>query len=388
MTSALKRRHAPSRLFKLMCLVLWSALAAAPVSAERRLALVIGIDAYKNLPRLEKAVNDARSIAAVLQELGFTVTTGEDLSRQDIGQKLADLDTAIQPGDMVFFFFSGHGVALGSDNILIPADMPKPKSGQDGLVRDEGYSVDAIIRRMQGRGAKVTMLVLDACRDNPFAAAGVRNIGVTRGLGRVDAPSGVFVLFSAGLGQTALDRLRDGDPATNSVFTRHLVPLLQTPGLSHVQIAKRVQQEVNALAATISHPQQPAYYDQIVGDIVLRPGAPPLPDVERMRAEERRRVEEMQKQLEEERKKLAAVVRPVPAVPPKVIESAVGVFSDGRTYRPGESFKDCDVCPEMVVVPSGSFVMGSLEDEPNHFATESPQLTVTFTRAFAVGRYA
>ena len=121
------------------------------------------------------------------------------------------------------------------------------------------------------RGAVSTIFVLDACRDNPFAAAGVRSIGTTRGLARVDAPKGVFVLFSAGTGQAALDRLSDTDNDTNSVFTRKLIPLLKTPGLTHVRLAKQVQKQVSALARTVSHDQQPAYYDQIIGEIVLKP---------------------------------------------------------------------------------------------------------------------
>ncbi|HET7447470.1 MAG TPA: caspase family protein, partial [Methyloceanibacter sp.] len=120
----------------------------------------------------------------------------------------------------------------------------------------------------QGRGAAVSFFVLDACRDNPLAAAGVRSIGGTRGLTRMDTPKGVFVLFSAGLGQTALDRLGDDDPNPNSVFTRSLVPLLKAPGMTHVALAKRVQRDVDELAATVHHAQQPAYYDQIIGEIV------------------------------------------------------------------------------------------------------------------------
>lgn len=256
----------------------------ADAAAAKRLALVLGIDAYQNQPQLARAVSDARAVGAALTELGFTVIAGENVTRREMNRKLADLEGLISPGDTVFFFFAGHGVALGPDNILLAADMPKPGQGEDGLVRDEGFSVDNIIRRVQGRGALTTFLVLDACRDNPFEATGTRNIGGTRGLTRVEAPRGVFVLYSAGIGQTALDTLRPDDPDPNSVFTRKLVPLLRTPGLSHVLLAKRVQQDVDALAATVRHSQQPAYYDQIVGEFVLRespdaaaPKAPPAP---------------------------------------------------------------------------------------------------------------
>ena len=239
--------------------------------AAKRVALVIGIDTYDNLPPLQKAVNDEKAVAATLSGLGYDVITGENLTRREMNEKLAELDAKIDPGDTVFFFFAGHGVALGAENYLLPRDLPKPNDGEENLVRDEAHAVDSIVRRVQGRGAAVSFFVLDACRDNPLAAVGTRSIGGTRGLTRVEAPKGVFVLFSAGLGQTALDRLGDDDPNPNSVFTRSLVPLLKAPGMTHVSLAKRVQRDVDELAAAVHHAQQPAYYDQIIGEIELSP---------------------------------------------------------------------------------------------------------------------
>lgn len=246
------------------------AASVSPASAAR-VALVIGNDRYVALPDLQKAENDARSVAAALEELSFKVFVGSNLKRRETNRLLADFEAAIQPGDQAFFFFAGHGVAIGAENYLIPSDMPQPRAGEEGLIRDEAHSVHSLIERVQRRGAVSTIFVLDACRDNPFAAAGVRSIGTTRGLARVDAPKGVFVLFSAGTGQAALDRLSDADSDSNSVFTRKLIPLLKTPGLTHVRLAKQVQKQVSALARTVSHDQQPAYYDQIIGEIVLKP---------------------------------------------------------------------------------------------------------------------
>jgi uncharacterized caspase-like protein len=279
-------------------------LGAPTAATAKSVALVIGIDAYHNIPKLQKAVNDARSVRGALTDLGFTVVAGENVTRRELNRRLADLEAAIAPGDTVFFFFAGHGIAIGAENFLLPADMPRPENGEEGLVRDEAFSVDNIIRRVQNRGALLSMFVLDACRDNPFEATGTRNIGGRRGLARADAPKGVFVLYSAGIGQTALDFLTPGDPDPNSIFTRKLVPLLRTPGLSHVMLAKRVQQEVDQLASTVRHAQQPAYYDQIVGEIVLRPGTaqvaaastpPPLPASSSPLAA---RIEEERRQLE------------------------------------------------------------------------------------------
>ncbi|MEZ5923705.1 MAG: caspase family protein [Hyphomicrobiaceae bacterium] len=244
---------------------------AGPAAAAKRIALVVGNDDYVNLTKLGKAVNDSRAVGQALEEIGFSVISAENTTRREMNRRMSELDSSIAPGDSVFFFFAGHGVAIGAENYLLPTDIPKPREGEEGLVRDEAHSVDSIIERIRSRGAAVSMIVLDACRDNPFAASGTRNLGSQRGLARVEAPDGVFVLYSAGIGQTALDALGPDDRDQNSVFTRKLVPLLRTTGMTHVALAKTVQQQVDHLASTVHHPQQPAYYDQIIGEIVLKP---------------------------------------------------------------------------------------------------------------------
>jgi uncharacterized caspase-like protein len=231
----------------------------------------VGINDYENLPRLQKAVNDGRAVSETLTRIGYDVVSVENPDRRTLNMKLSELQSKIQPGDNALFYFAGHGVALGGENILIAKDMPEPASGDEDLVRSEGFSVDDIVRRIQKQGAKTAFLVLDACRDNPFDATGTRSIGGTRGLERTDAPSGVFVLFSAGIGQAALDRLNDGDSDPNSVFTRELLPVLGQKGLTLTGLAKAVQKDVADLAATINHQQQPAYYDQIIGEVVINP---------------------------------------------------------------------------------------------------------------------
>src|SRR5439155_11510456 len=125
------------------------------------------------------------------------------------------------------------------------------------------------IDRMQARGAGTTILVLDACRDNPFEKKGTRALRGFGGLAAISPPEGVFVIYSAGAKQTALDRLSDRDTEPNSVFTRLFVRELKEPGLTLVQIAKRTQQNVKQLADSVRHVQTPGYYDQIVGDVVL-----------------------------------------------------------------------------------------------------------------------
>lgn len=181
----------------------------APTLAEKRVALVIGNDRYEKLQILNNAVADARAVTQALEELGFRVIKGENVDFRATNRLHADFEASIAPGDTAFVFFAGHGVALGAENYLLPVDTQKPRFGEENLVRSEFHSVDGLVRRVQAKGALASFFVIDACRDNPFVAAGVRSIEGTRGLARVDAPTGVFVFFSAGIGQSALDRLDD-----------------------------------------------------------------------------------------------------------------------------------------------------------------------------------
>ncbi len=263
----------------LLCLIL---LVASPAWAQKRVALVMGNDEYQELPRLKKAVNDARAVADTLSAIGFQVFKGENLDRRQTNRLVANFEVALQPGDQAFVFYAGHGVAIRGENVLLPVDMPKPGPSDEELVRDEGTITDNLVRRVQARGAAVAVFVIDACRDNPFAVAGTRTIGIARGLARVDAPRGMLLIHSASPGEAALDRLYDNDPDPNSVFTRQLLPLLKEQGLSHIAIAKQLQKEVHSLAATVHHTQLPDYVDRVIGEVVINPrrtviAAPPGP---------------------------------------------------------------------------------------------------------------
>jgi Caspase domain len=249
--------------------------AAAPGRAEKRVALLIGNNAYQNVPALKTAVNDARSLAGVLRKLNFTVVVAENQSRHSMSEALLAFDKVIEPGDIAFFFFAGHGFEIRGQNYLLPTDVPAASEGEDELVRDASFPADRIIERLQARGARTAILVLDACRNNPFERRGARGIAGAGGLAPMTPVEGVFVLFSAGAKQVALDGLSRNDPNPNSVFTRNLAPLLSEPGLTLVQIAKRIQTQVKQAAATVGHEQTPAYYDQVVGEIVLAAGGKP-----------------------------------------------------------------------------------------------------------------
>jgi hypothetical protein len=244
---------------------------ASAAHAGKRVALLIGNNAYQNVGRLQTAINDARGVGATLRGLGFSVIIAENQSRRAMSEALLAFDKAIEPGDIALFFFAGHGFEIRGQNYLLPTDIPEVREGQEELIRDAAFPASRIIDRLQERGARTSVLVLDACRNNPFDRAGGRGLRGSGGLAAMTPAEGVFIMFSAGSKQIAMDRLSNTDRATNSVFTRNLIRQLAEPDLTLVQIAKRLQIDVRQLAASVGGDQTPAYYDQVVGEIVLNP---------------------------------------------------------------------------------------------------------------------
>src|SRR5215471_13716114 len=251
-----------------------------PAQAEKRVALLVGNNGYENVPRLETAINDARALGETLKTLGFEVFIGENQSRRAMSEALLAFDRTVELGDTALFFFAGHGFEIRGENYLLPIDVPAATDGQEELVRDASFAAQRVIDRLQARGVRTAILILDACRNNPFERPGTRAVSGTGGLAAMTPAEGVFVVFSAGAKQTALDRLSDNDASGNSVFTRYFTKELATPGLTLVQVAKRTQSDVRQIAASVRHDQTPAYYDQIVGDVVLNGSAQDVRKIE------------------------------------------------------------------------------------------------------------
>lgn len=262
---------------------------AGEAMAEKRVALVIGNDSYTNLApdqQLRKAVNDARTIERAFKSLGFEVVTGVNLGRQGIIDKLADFTARLQPGDIAAVFFAGHGVAIQNVNYLVPSDVPTIQASSEARLRGASVAEPDLLSEIQAKQVRVALVVIDACRENPFPTGPTRSLGRTRGLAEGQTLRGVFKIYSAGENQTALDRLSDNDPATNSVFTRVFVEQLMRPELHLADVAFETREKVAALALTATdggrpapHEQTPGYYDQTVGGRVFlgrRDGALPV----------------------------------------------------------------------------------------------------------------
>jgi hypothetical protein len=242
----------------------------APAQAAKRVALVIGNNDYKNVPKLQKAVNDARAMGETLKQLGFSVMVAENQTRQAFSESLLAFDHAVEPGDTAFFFYAGHGFEIAGQNFLLPIDVPAATEGQEELVRDASVLADRIIERLQNRKARTAILVFDACRNNPFERTGTRAVAGGGGLAPMtQLPEGVFSVFSAGPRQTALDRLSNNDSNPNSVFTRTFAKELLQPGENLVQVAQHTRRIVSEMAETVNHKQIPVYFDQMVDDVFL-----------------------------------------------------------------------------------------------------------------------
>jgi uncharacterized caspase-like protein len=231
------------------------------VTSGRRLALVIGNDSYQAVPALLNARSDARAMASALQAAGFVVSLRLDLTERGMKEALRSFRMEIQGGDEVVVFFAGHGVQLGPANFLLPVDI---RGDSEEQVRDEAIPLQRILDDLSDRKARFSLAIVDACRDNPFKSSG-RAIG-GRGLAPAAAASGQMVIFSAGAGQQALDRLGDKDKDPNGLFTRVFVKEMSKPGVPLDRVVRTVRNAVVQLAKTVGHEQVPALYDQTLGD--------------------------------------------------------------------------------------------------------------------------
>ncbi|MEO1599172.1 MAG: caspase family protein [Pseudomonadota bacterium] len=257
-------------LFTMLCvLVTLPASAAQP----RKLALVIGNDLYQNFVPLERAVADSRAYRDMLQNTrGFEVFYAENANRAASFQKIFQFISNIRPGDTAMVVYSGHGVQLDPDRrdslFLLPTDIPNVDPGigaEEAFLSANGIRFSDISQWVRERGAKLSIFVLDACRDNPFTGrGGTRSVGLSRGLGLVNASEGEFVFFAAAPGEVALDRLPYGDTNPNSVFTRAFLKHFQ-PNTYLEDVANNVQEEVLELSRQANLRQAPYYTDGVAG---------------------------------------------------------------------------------------------------------------------------
>jgi hypothetical protein len=238
--------------------------------ADKRVAFVVGNGAYKNVPALPNPVIDAKSMVKTLRNVGFDVVEGVNLTRDKMTEKLLDFGKKAEGADVAVFFYAGHGIAVNGTNYLLPVDADL-KSEMD-VKLGAAINVDVTLEQTMA-DAKVKLVFLDACRDNPFAARirsakATRSVSVDSGLAEMKSGEGTLIAFATGPGQTALD----GENGTNSPFTRALVANITQPGVEIQQAMPKVRAQVNE---ETNKGQLPWGHTNLIGTVYLNPtGAP------------------------------------------------------------------------------------------------------------------
>src|ERR1700676_1191081 len=247
-------------------LAVWSTwLFSQPAFAEKRVALVIGNSAYQNVNRLRNPANDATAVVAMFKKAGFdSVDLRLEVSATDMRRALREFGNKTRDADVAVIYYAGHGIELDGTNYLIPVDA---QLETDTDVFDETFALDRVLVAVEP-AKQLRLIILDACRDNPFSKTMKRTLGsraIGRGLAKVEPSSpNTMIAFAAKAGSTA----SDGD-SKNSPFATALIEHLTQPGLDLRKAFGFVRDDV--LKAT-NNTQEPFIYGSLGGnDVALVP---------------------------------------------------------------------------------------------------------------------
>jgi hypothetical protein len=256
--------------FLIIALSVVGILVSANVAkADRRVAFVVGNGTYKNVAQLPNPPIDAKAMAGMLRNAGFDVVEGINLTRDKMTERLLEFGKKTQGADVAVFFYAGHGIAVDGTNYLLPVDADI-KSEMD-VKLGSAINVDLSLDQTMN-DAKVKLVFLDACRDNPFAAKlrsvkSTRSVAVQTGLAEMKSGEGTLIAFATGPGQTALD----GQEGTNSPFTRALMANITQPGVEIQQAMTQVRAQVNE---ETNKGQLPWGHTNLTGAVYLNPASP------------------------------------------------------------------------------------------------------------------
>lgn len=370
------------------CLALVSAICSGLSSralAETRLALVIGNSEYK-IGRLANPKNDARLMTTTLRKLGFQVTERLDATQKAMKRAVSDFieQVAASGRDSVaLFYYAGHGIQVGGRNYLIPVDA---EIDSEADVDIESVEANVVMRSLEFSNARLSFVILDACRNNPFARS-FRSAG--SGLAQMDAPRGSLVAYATSPGDVAAD-----GATGNSPYTAALASAMWS-GLPVERMFREVRNEVMANTGDKQVPWESS--SLIGGDFFFKPpkdGKDPLgPDIALWRQiKDSQRADDYQKYIKSypsgtfvdvaKSRYIELSKRPKAgaATPPSTSGPAPALPRPGQA---GKTFKDCAVCPIMVSLRGGRFEMG----DGAGTEAETPIHPVTVEGGLAIGKY-
>lgn len=208
--------------------------AAATNRQQKRVALVIGNGYSGTTNQLQNTLNDARDMAAALQALGFDVLKVEDADQKTMLAAIRTFGNRLEISKGVgLFYFAGHGLQVEGRNYLVPSGFKAENAAE---AADEGVDAQKVLRAMESSGSPLNIVILDACRNNPFINTGKRGLG-DQGLSRMDAPAGTLIAYATAPGQTA----SDNQGSKNGLYTQELLKQIRTPGLRIEDVFKNTR---------------------------------------------------------------------------------------------------------------------------------------------------
>ncbi|MBF0541356.1 MAG: caspase family protein [Nitrospirae bacterium] len=231
------------------------AISIKALQSEKRVALVIGNGKYKDSP-LNNPVNDALAMAKVLEGLNFKVLSGTNLTQKEMKQLVISFGKEIKDGGVGLFYFAGHGVQVNGQNYLIPVSAVI-ESEED--VDVEALNVDSVLAKMASANNRLNIVILDACRNNPFARS-FRS--AASGLAQMKAPKGTFIAYATAPGSVA----SDGD-GQNGLYTQELMRNMKKSGLKIEEMFKDVRSSVQTKS---NEKQTPWESSSLTGDFYFK----------------------------------------------------------------------------------------------------------------------
>ena len=320
-------------LVALCCVYAGSAVARA----EKHVALIVGNASYAHIAGLPNVRNDAAAMAALFKAAKFeSIEVAQNLGVAELRRALKAFARNAVDADVAVLYYAGHGIEVGQTNYLIPVDA---RLATDFDVEDETVPLDRVLQAMEP-AKRLRLVLLDACRENPFLksmkrTAATRSVG--RGLSRVEpATANTLIAFATKPNAVAAD-----GKGPNSPFTAALVKHLLTPGLDLRIALGKVR---DAVMASTGGRQEPYVTSSLGGEVVsIIPGMPGAAAAARP------------DEADLKKQKIAAALPPASGVFNPVRAALPLTVAEERVLKPKDSFKECDACPQMVVVPAGRF---------------------------------